>query len=370
MPPGPRVVHLTSVHRHDDPRIFLKECRALAAGGFDVTLVAAGDFQGEVDGVDVRCVPRRRGRLKRMMQTPLDLLWAAIRQRADVCHLHDPELIPIGLLLKLVGKRVIYDAHEDLAKQVLGKAWIDARLRSLVARFAHLLEAIPNRFFDAVVAATPPIARRFRRERTVVVQNFPLLGELAAPLDAPRSRNTLIYVGGITAERGAREMVSAMALVPADLLPRLMLVGEMSDALERELTKLPGWDRTEAVGRKSRAEVAAFMGNAVAGLVLFHPLPNHIESYPTKLFEYLSAGLPVIASDFPVWREVVEEGRCGLTVDPLDREAIAEAAAWLLSNPRDAGEMGRRGAEAVARRYSWTAESNKLLQLYRGFVAG
>lgn len=359
-----RVVHLTSVHRHDDPRIFLKECRSLAAAGFDVTLVATGDYAGEADGVRVQSVGRRRGRLKRMTQTPFDLFRAAMRARADVCHLHDPELIPIGVLLKFLGKRVIYDAHEDLSKQVLGKAWINPSLRPLVARLAHLLEAIPNRFFDAVVTATPPIARRFRPERTVVVQNFPLLGELAAPSAARRSQGTLVYVGGITAERGAREMVRAMARVPAHLSPRLVLVGEMSDGLERELTNLPGWDRTDAVGHKSRAEVAALLGDAVAGMVLFHPLPNHLQSYPTKLFEYLSAALPVIASDFPVWREIIDQAQCGLTVDPLKPEAIGEAAAWLLSHPRQAREMGERGAEAVTHHYSWSAESVKLLHLY------
>ena len=97
---------------------------------------------------------------------------------------------------------------------------------------------------------------------------------------------------------------------------------------------------------------------------MFRPAPNNIEAQPNKLFEYMAAGIPVVASDFALWRAIVDDTGCGLLADPCDPNAIATAVAYLLSHDREAEAMGRRGREAVARRYNWSAEEPKLLHLY------
>ncbi len=111
------------------------------------------------------------------------------------------------------------------------------------------------------------------------------------------------------------------------------------------------------------------LGEARAGLVLFHDVPNHTSAYPNKLFEYMSAGLPVIASHFPLWRSIVERDRCGMLVDPRDATAIAKAIDWVLTHPEEAEAMGRRGRDAVAATYNWAAEERKLLAIYRNELA-
>jgi len=282
-------------------------------------------------------------------------------------HLHDPELIPAGLLLRLGGAHVLYDAHEDLPRAVLSKHWIHPAARRFVAWFAEVLETLAALAFSGVIAATPAIGRRFRQPRSVLVQNYPLLGELSGDDALPyRDRDRqAIYVGGISEARGANEMLDAFLQFEREANVRLVLVGPVrGDALRGRLNtlKTAGW--LEHTGSLPRTEVATRLGGARIGLVLFHPEPNHLEAQPNKMFEYMSAGLPVIASHFPLWREIVESVGCGVVVDPLDPTAIAKAVRQLLDNPEEAEKMGERGRAAVKERFNWSAEATALLDAY------
>jgi glycosyltransferase involved in cell wall biosynthesis len=366
-----KICILTTVHPPFDTRIFHKQAKTLVKAGYEVTLIAQHERSELVDGVKIIALPKPRNRVARMLCLSWRAFRLARRERAAIYHFHDPELIPVGLLLKLRGKRVIYDVHEDVPKQILSKEWIPRPLRRFMAGAARVAGALASWAFDGIVAATPAIAKRFPASKTVLVQNFPILNELVALNSTPyQSRPAkIIYVGGITAIRGIREMVQAMSLVPESLNARLVLVGEFSpQSLEAEVSSLPGWERIEFVGWQNRASVARLLGEARAGLVVLHPRPNYLEAWPVKLFEYMCAGLPVIASDFPLWREIVEGERCGLLVDPLDPAAITKAIQWILEHPEEAEAMGRRGQKAVFDRYNWDTEAAKLIALYRRLI--
>lgn len=362
-----RVVHLTSVHRPADTRIFERECRTLAGGGYDVTLVASGTGAAPADpDVQVNLVPPPATRTGRFLRTAPAVFRRARSLGADVYHFHDPELLPFGLALRRRGARVVYDAHEDYGREILGKEWIPDRLRSAVARATSAVERLVVRHLDLVVAATPTIARRFPQDRTVLVQNFPALDELTGSASQPyRDRPAQVtYVGDITVVRGAREMVEAMAGV-ATPGASLAVGGRFSPpSLRAELEALPGWDKVAFLGWLDRSAVAGVLGRSRAGLVMFHPTPAHLDAQPNKLFEYMAAGLPVVVSDFPSWRRLVETERCGLPVDPTDPNAVAGAVTWLLEHPEEAQEMGQRGRWAVEARYNWAHEGARLLEAY------
>ena len=361
-----RVVHLTSAHPADDPRIFSKECASLAAHGYDVHLVAPGAPHANRNGVTVWGVPppRRGGRAVRMTRTVADVLRLAFALDGDVYHLHDPELIPCGLVLSSAGRHVVYDAHEDLPRGVLLKDWIRPRLRKPIARFAELVQRLAARRFSAVVAATPSIEQQFSTiaTRAVVVSNFARLEEFDGYLAGEvEKENAVCYVGSISEQRGARVMVEAMAEVEATLL----LAGRFDpSSLCDELSAVPGWSRVVALGQLDRAGVATTVRRSRAGLSVLAPLPTYLTSQPTKVYEYIAAGVPVIASDFPLWRAIVEDNRCGICVDPTDPRAVAGAIRWILGHREEAEAMGRNGRRAVERQYTWAPEAGKLLSLY------
>ena len=178
------------------------------------------------------------------------------------------------------------------------------------------------------------------------------------------------YVGLINEIRGTIEMVHAIADVCAHQEARLVLAGRFEPpAFGAQARALDGWRHVEYRGELSRARVVEMLAEARLGLVLFHPRPNHLESQPNKLFEYMAAGLPVVASSFPLWKEIVEGSRCGLVVDPLDPHATANAIRWLLAHPDEAEAMGARGRQAVQERFNWRREEATLLECYARLCA-
>ncbi len=147
---------------------------------------------------------------------------------------------------------------------------------------------------------------------------------------------------------------------------RLQLAGKFQPvSLRAEMEAQAGWQRVEYTGWANRGRVSEILNSVRAGLVVLHPIPNYLNAYPTKIFEYMSVGLPVVASNFPVWRSIVDKARCGLLVDPLDPSAIAEAIQWILDNPDEAELMGQRGREATETSYNWKTEEEKLVGLYK-----
>lgn len=365
------IVHLTSAHPRYDTRIFVKQCRSLAALGHAVTLVVADGLGDErVDGIQVIDVGRLEGRANRVLRTTRRVLQAARRLDADVYQLHDPELVPAGLHLKRLGKTVIFDSHEDVPAQLLAKPYLSPLARRLLSAGYAACERHAYRRFDGLVAATPFIRERLRHlhPNTVDVNNYPTLQEFDAAPDWDGKVAEVCYVGSISAIRGIRELVRACELLRSPA--RLSLVGSFAEpALAREVAHFPGWKRVDAHGHLGRAGVQAVMRRAVAGLVTLHPVVNYLDALPVKMFEYMAAGLPVIASRFPLWQEIVEGNGCGVCVDPGNPAAIAAAIDHFCLHPQVARRMGENGRRAVLARYNWHSEAAKLAALYDDLLA-
>ncbi len=365
---GQTVVHMTTVHGAGDTRIVQKECRSLIEAGYRTILIAASDDEPGVIGLSVRRLPRAGTRLNRLAVSPIRALRLALRERADLYHVHDPELIPVALLLKALGKRVVYDAHEHLPRQVMSKHWIPVILRRPVAALAGTVERVADRFLDGIVVANATTAPRFRGSHTALVENFARANasEEQPPGLADRS-NTVIYVGGLSDNRGLGTMIEAFRLLDRPDV-RLVLIGPLEGGTPPpELDGLAG--QVELTGRLDLPAVEDRLRDARVGLSVLKPIPNYTSNYPTKLFEYMAARMPVVASNFPLYRGVVDVAGCGISVDPRSARAVADAIARLLDDPQESQAMADRGRAAVIDRYSWEAASRSLLGLYEQILA-
>jgi glycosyltransferase involved in cell wall biosynthesis len=366
---NPRIVHLTSAHHSTDIRIFIKECRSLARAGYSVDLVAPGLHDELRDHINIHAIPVAKRRFSRITTGVYRIYKIAKSLDADIYHFHTPDLIPVGLLLLRRGKRVIYDIQEDHPRSILSRKYIPNGARKPISQFFEMFENYSAGYFSALVAATPAIGDRFQKinPKTVVVNNYPLLDELK-PVNSKQwnLRDTSIcYVGAITQVRGAIQMIQAMEYLPKTIGAKLEIAGEIwPDDLRVQAMGLKGWQYVRELGILTREEVKSLLAKTRAGLVLFHPEPNHVQAQPNKLFEYMSAGIPVIASDFPLWRQIIEKTGCGLLANPIDPCSIADAVEIILTNHEEAEAMGQRGRQAVDIKYNWGNEEAKLINLY------
>ncbi|MGZ6642122.1 MAG: glycosyltransferase family 4 protein [Solirubrobacteraceae bacterium] len=359
-----RVCHITTVHPVDDHRILHKECVSLTQAGYDVTLIAPHERDEVVHGVRVVAlrIPARN-RLERVVRRPRGAYRAALALDADLYHFHDPEFLPYGVRLARAGKRVVYDAHEDIATQVRHKEWIPAPGRRGAAGAGARFEAACAARMDAVVSPSLPALERLRRRqpRAVLVANYPRVDEIVPAARWEQRRPAACYVGAVTGQRGARELVAAMADVDAELY----LAGAIDPpALRNELKGAPGWRHVRYLGRIDHERATALLSEVRVGVIPLHPIANYRAAYPVKLFEYMAAGLPIVATDVPRWREVLETHDCGVCVPHGSPRRLAAAIAELLDDDARARAMGERARRAAEERYSWQSQSDALLALY------
>ncbi len=362
------ITHMTSVHSRHDIRIFSKECRSLSKAGYTVCLVVS-DGKGDEERDSVRILDageKRHNRFLRMTETLYRVYKKAVSTKADVFHLHDPELLLLVPKLLKHGK-VFYDAHEDLPRQIICKHWIPKFFRRLASFFSEKVENFYAGKVSGLIAATPHIANRFRKININVVNinNYPLLEEFAEITHKPTNERFACYIGGISIDRGILEMVKAMEFIDG----KLLLAGRFTNIAERELVQhLPGWEKVVELGFCDRQKVWDVLASAKVGLALFHPVPNHTDAQPNKLFEYMASGLPVIISDFPLWKEIVDSAQCGIYLDPFNIREIADVVNYFFDHDALATKMGEAGRIAAKSTYNWNNEQQKLISFFSPFT--
>jgi glycosyltransferase involved in cell wall biosynthesis len=358
-----KICHLSTAHPRSDIRVFLKECKSLSSE-FDTHLVVAdGSGNEEKNSVKIYDVGISKNRLTRFIFTVVRVYRKALALDCEIYHFHDPDFIIAAVFLQWKGKKVIYDIHEDVPRDIYSKDYLGV-FRKPISLLFEKIENWAARKYSALITATPFIEKRFLKvnKRTWCINNFPLPSEIPASMPTAARLNRIAYTGAITRIRGISELVDSLNHVSVEL----ELAGDFEDDSLKEslMTKL-AWKKVRYHGLLKRQDMRDLLSTCLAGLVTYYPEPNHVNAQPNKIFEYMSSGLPVICSHFEAWKEIIETHNCGVLVDPMDPRSIASGIQSLVDQPDKALVMGMNGLRAVKQFYNWETEEKKLLNIYK-----
>jgi glycosyltransferase involved in cell wall biosynthesis len=324
----------------------------------------AGGQRAMPGGQDVPPTPGAVARIYRLLRTLSYYrrgIAAVRRLQPRIVHCNDYNTMWIGVAAKLlVGSAVVYDSHE---------LWADRNGRSEPRWWLLACEALFLRIADGTLATSPghadELARRHRVAPPRVVRNIPEHPVANGNGAAPDAGTTLVYAGALTSQRGLEQAIAALPATPG---LALRILGPGADSYRVALRRLAEErgvaERVELCPAVAPHRVAGAIAPAAAGLALIQPTPrSYALSLPNKLFEYLAAGLPILASEAPTIRAFVEANGVGLTVPADDPEAIAEGMIEIVEPKRNA-EL-RAAVREAARRHSWEREAEGLRQAYR-----
>ena len=366
-----KVMIISSVHSWNDIRIFQKEATTLATA-HDVQLYALGDFSERTEN-NVRIFGMTNYARSKRYKNWIFLLKRALRERPDVLHFHDPELIPMGLLVRLLSRtKVIYDVHEDAPMAILSKFWIPQGWRKVISWTFNLIEKTGARFLSGVITSTDYVAGKFKpkNKRTIAIQNFSNL-QVWEDFSSKDKENSAIFLGGLTAIRGISELVDAADLVVKEIPDfKLYLIGafDQQSFEEKIMAKIKGKEHIQYKGWLTHAEALPYMRKSKVGILCYLPEPNHLTAIANKIFEYMSQGLVVLASNYAHLRKIiVEDGDCGLVCNPENPDDIAEKMVQILQDDAMVEWKGRTAIAELKQKYTWNMEAKRLLEYYRQF---
>lgn len=358
-----RICHITTVHNYNDNRIFYKECTSLSKSGYNVYLLACSNRDFVEDTINVIGLKKYKNRIKHFfLVSVIDVFRKSQKINAQVYHFHDPELIFIGLILKILGKKVIYDIHENNSASIMSKPYLKyTSVKKIIAKLLFSLEKVSSRIFDAIVTARPDISEKFIKYNPTTVRNFPILPKKNDnSIFVDKKKKTVIYVGGMSAIRGIKQLIQAFEGLGNY---ELWLLGRWeSTEFQESCMKLKGWQNVKYLGVVKPYEVFSFIEKADAGIITFLPKENHLTTLATKPFEYMAVGLPVIMSNFPYWKSFF--GDLAFYVDPNNSRDIRSKIVELFSNKKRRDDMSKAGKYKIFHEYNWEVENKKLIQLY------
>jgi glycosyltransferase involved in cell wall biosynthesis len=357
-----KIAHITTVHPVNDNRIFYKECKTLVDSGYDISLIIAGAKSEIINNIKIIGFYKEKTRIKRFFKTSFfDLIKVCKKVDADIYHFHDPEIIFAGIYLKLIGKKVIYDIHENNPAAILSKPYIKFKfIKILISKVFNIFEQMTVKFFDALVTARPDITERFAHKKIITLRNFPILPKLdnLKKLNIKKEKPVVIYVGGMTKLRGLLPLIDAFKKMDNC---ELWLLGPINDEdIAKEISLKP--ENIKYFGVVEPYEVFSYIEYADIGIITFLEAPNHIHTLATKPFEYMACGKPMIMSNFEYWKDTYKDS--SLYVEPFNSKDILEKVEFLLSNKELMSKMSEKNFYLSINKFNWDMESEKLINLY------
>lgn len=366
-----KVCHVISGYYRIDARVFQRQCKSLQKNNFKVCLLTNdGEPEEEIDGIPIySCNKVYKSRIKTLAFASYQFYEKAKSIDADIYQLHSPELLHLGLKLKRLGKKVVYDAHEHLPMHILEKDWIPKPLRPLLSKCVGLyMEYVLPKFDFTITPHSHVLSDLKNKVKNIeLIANFPLVKKSTNfNFQEYRNRNNRICYTG-TVYPYSNQQLLAYALQNIKNL-KYDIAGYIDDNLLDELKSIIPYPKLTFHGRLPFNMLPEFYKNSTIGYVLYDYKLNlgyKLGSYGTnKIFEYMEEGLPFICTDYKLWKEICDAYHCGIYVPPGDIHKLEEALNFLIENKEEAYKMGQNGKLAVKDVFNWYSEESKYIKIF------
>ena len=369
---GKSICHITTTPQTSIPRL-LRESSTAVAMGIKPYIIAQGESYEE-EGITFIGVKSEKKRFKRMIFTSREIVNKAIKVDADIYQIHDPELLPFALKIKKLGKAVIFDSHEFYGIQIQLKSYIPQFLRKIISKTYTYYETFICKRIDAVIAVCTVNGVDYfkgRSKKTILLSNLPDNDIFSNPNIQLRNNNSknVVYTGAISPSRGITNIIRAIGKTGG----KLYLCGPIvTENYYKEISEMEEFIYVDYKGVVSRKEIINILKKCNIGIsTLLHVGQySEIDTLPTKVYEYMALGLPVIISDTEYAKKLVKKYTFGICVDPNDIEEIANTINYLIKNPHRAKKMGEIGKSLVKEKFNWSIEERKLISLYEELING
>jgi glycosyltransferase involved in cell wall biosynthesis len=360
-----RVCHVTSVHPWLDTRIYVKMVLGAKKEGVDVSYVAQNIPQQNEPIYGVHLLLPPRSRFFRVLFFRKKIIKKALATNPEIVHLHDPELFTYVSYFQKRRIKVVLDWHEDFPGQIQDKHWIPRKVRKPLSKLATFWCRRVCRRADANITVTPQIVKTMSYASPLLVRNFPTLTEYPVELPDYQERDTIIYLGVLSPPRGSSLMSTAVSAVAKTNPVTLVIAGILDEGVNADkMVRLAKPAEIRFLGQVDRTRVTEELGTSRIGLCVYKKNDNHNVSYPTKIFEYMMWGIPVVMSRLNSLVELFGDEVPGIFVNPDNTEEIRDAIQWLLDNPIEAEKMGLLGRKLIKDRFNWEIDLQNLINLY------
>jgi len=358
-----KIAYLTSVHPRYDTRVD-KMCHSFSIKDKVFLICADGHGNFKKKNINVYDVGKPKDRLYRILKSTNKIYKIAAYINADIYHIHDPELIGVGLKLLKKRKKVLFDSHEDVVAQLYDKKYINFFFRCIIIIFYYFYQKINLKKFTGIICATEKIYKRINKINTnsLVIKNYPTFKKKKSLKDRNPKKFFICYIGVISISRGIKILIKSLELVKNNV--KLKLAGDINPPnLLNELKIMPGWKKVDYMGFVNNLDFYR-LNKYKIGILNLLKTRNHNKSLPNKLFEYMKFKMPVILSKFSLWEHLNEKYKFGLICDQNDPKDLAKKIDYLLENPVKSKKMGINGYKAFKKYFNWENEKKKLISFY------
>lgn len=366
-----KVCHLASGYFRDNPRIFYRQCLSLKKNDYSVSLLLNDGIKEQIiNDIKIKSTNKKfNNRILDILLCTFIFFGPSVKEKADIYQLHSPELIPLGLLLKLLGKSVTYDAHEDMESHILEKKTIPFFLRNFISKVFTLFMNLALRFFDGVITPHNHVLDKLIKinPNSKLVTNFPLsnIDITHSYEDYVKRGDIVCYSGTVYPHSQQSEIIKAVIDHPR---AQYHVAGFIPEEMKNKYRKISDLKKFKFHGLMPSNKLIEFYNYCSLGVCIFPYMGNLGGKQGTyavnKLFEYMEAGLPVVCSDYSLWKDIIDKYKCGLYVDPYSLPQIKNAISFILDNKDEAYLMGLNARKAIEKEFNWNISEKEYLSSF------